>query len=94
MKHYIILACYDISSSKRRTKVAKLLGHFGVRVQKSVFELQVSRNELNELHKEVKNMLDPKTDSARYYFLCHDCRELSRSNGKTDCLQINPHFVV
>ncbi|KIQ94500.1 CRISPR-associated endoribonuclease Cas2 [Anoxybacillus thermarum] len=35
-KFYIV--CYDIEDTKRRTKLAKWLCNFGVRVQKSVFE--------------------------------------------------------
>ena len=94
MKSHVTLACYDISSSKRRTKVARLLSGFGVRVQKSVFELHVSRIELIQLRKKVEAMLNPDTDSARYYFLCHDCRELSAAVGQTNCVKVESHFVV
>ncbi|WP_456399859.1 CRISPR-associated endonuclease Cas2, partial [Persephonella sp.] len=34
------IVCYDISDNKNRLKVAKMLKGFGVRTQKSVFEME------------------------------------------------------
>jgi CRISPR-associated protein Cas2 len=44
MTFYLI--CYDIVKDSRRTKVAHLLEGYGLRVQKSVFEVVLMSNSL------------------------------------------------
>jgi CRISPR-associated protein Cas2 len=45
MANSIIIA-YDISDNKTRTKFAKFLGKYGVRIQFSIFEIQNSQRVL------------------------------------------------
>ena len=51
------LAAYDIADDRRRTRVAGLLLHYGSRLQKSVFEIQVEPDELPELRRELGAIL-------------------------------------
>ena len=47
----LFLAAYDISSDRRRQRVAKILQRFGNRIQESVFELRLSPEEILELQR-------------------------------------------
>jgi len=66
---------YDISNDKRRTKLSDILGAYGVRVNYSVFEIELSEAKretlLNEI--ELKKLIHKKYDSLRFYHLCENC---------------------
>lgn len=65
--------CYDISDDRRRLQVAKVLQDFGERVQLSVFEANLSPDELARLKRQVRAHLDLEEDSLRLYPLCAAC---------------------
>jgi len=54
---YVIVA-YDIRSDKKRMKLAKNLLQFGIRTQKSMFECEVNKKELNIIKKLAKKFSD------------------------------------
>jgi CRISPR-associated protein Cas2 len=45
----LYVAAYDIARDSRRTRVAEILLEYGRRVQRSVFEIEVAPEELDEL---------------------------------------------
>jgi CRISPR-associated protein Cas2 len=63
----VFLACYDIEDDTERERLARLLGEYGERVQKSVFELS----------RRVASILEDGTN-LRLYRLCEHCRSESR----------------
>ncbi len=69
--HYLI--CYDIADPKRLQKVARIMEDFGLRVLYSVFECYLTPVQLESLRQAVEPLLDPLTDSVRYYVLCERC---------------------
>ena len=71
------LVCFDISDDRNRYRVVKHLSEYGVRVQKSVFEISVnSPAELQQLRNDLTHWLD-EDDDLRFYFLCLNCRRKS-----------------
>jgi CRISPR-associated protein Cas2 len=60
---------YDIVEDKRRTQVLKLLKGYGTHVQYSVFECDVSAQQLLQIGRELRAIIDPHTDSVRCYLL-------------------------
>lgn len=54
-KTMFCLIIYDIRSNKRRLKLSKLLEGYGVRVQKSCFEVDLSRNDYQSLLKDIES---------------------------------------
>lgn len=69
-----IIASYDISDNRRRTSVAKILEGFGVRVQYSVFECDLSARQLERLEGLLWRVIKPEEgDDVRLYFLCQGC---------------------
>ena len=67
--YYIIT--YDIQNSKRRKKLSELLQMYGVRVNYSVFELDITKKELKNIMTQIKEnkLLKKKIDSIRFYYL-------------------------
>lgn len=65
-----LLLSYDIDQSdngKRLRNIAKICEKYGVRVQGSVFELEISSAQLMILKSELEKALDPSVDSVRIY---------------------------
>lgn len=71
------VACFDITDDRLRRRVSRRMGHFGVRVQRSVFEIAVnSTEELAALKSEVQAWMDEEDeDDLRFYPLCKACRK-------------------
>ncbi len=69
-----VLVTYDVSTTspagrKRLRKVAKTCLDYGQRVQNSVFELLVDFSEWTACKQKLTDLIDPKEDSLRFYYL-------------------------
>lgn len=64
---YFVLVIYDIVENRTRSKLAKALEGFGVRVQYSAFECHLTLSELAEMNKQIMPLIDPDEDSLRVY---------------------------
>lgn len=64
-----ILITYDIASDKRRTKVCDILKDYGIHVQYSVFECELSNKHFEVLIKRIKKVIKASEDSVRIYYL-------------------------
>lgn len=70
-----VVISYDIPDDKRRLKIAKLLLDYGAqRVQRSVFELFVTPQHLEQLRARLAKLYKAEEDSIRFYNLCATCR--------------------
>jgi len=68
---YVI--AYDISDDHRRNRVFKFLKNWGRRVQESVFECDLSKEELTEVTARLKEWMNASEDRCHIYRLCADC---------------------
>ena len=76
------LITFDISSNRKRYRVTKVLMEYAQRVQKSVFEApNLPHSSFLRLRSRVERLIDPKTDSVRYYRLCGHCVKEIRHYG-------------
>ena len=82
----LILIAYDVSTSdrsgqKRLRHVARACEDYGVRVQKSVFECQLSGAEWAVLRNRLLMEIDPNQDSLRIYHLQEGTRNKTEHHG-------------
>lgn len=75
------IVSYDIVEDKRRTKLAKRLCDFGKRVQYSVFECDLTKEQLNKMIKIALTIIEQEKDSLRIYQLCQTCNDKILSYG-------------
>lgn len=68
-KSYTILIIYDIINDKKRNRMAKFLESYGIRVQKSAFEVHLTKKHCDIMLERATKMIDLETDSLRVYFL-------------------------
>ena len=77
-RYYII--CYDIEETKKRTKLAKWLLNYGVRVQKSVFEAYLDEETLGDMIEGAKQYI-ASVDSLRVYSISKTAYERKLTLG-------------
>ncbi|SEJ95298.1 CRISPR-associated protein Cas2 [Deinococcus reticulitermitis] len=58
-----ILVAFDTPSDRRRRRITRLLAHYGVRVQKSVFRVQLTPRELEGLWHDLQRVCLPEEDA-------------------------------
>jgi CRISPR-associated endonuclease Cas2 len=75
------IVAYDISSQKIRTKIARYLEKKGLRIQKSVFSLDVSYKAIIHIKKDLTKLR--KDDGVIHIFaICRNCQNKSIVIGK------------
>jgi len=87
---------YDISNDKRRTKLTDLLGGYGIRVNYSVFEVELNESKKEKLLYEIelKKLIDKKYDSLRFYHLCENCIAKSFDVGnRADAFEVEEMLI-
>lgn len=63
---YIVLVIYDISDNKHRLKMAKYLGRYGHRVQRSCFEARLNKKKYEEMVAGLEKIVEEE-DNLRIY---------------------------
>ncbi|MEM5947016.1 CRISPR-associated endonuclease Cas2 [Spirochaetia bacterium 38H-sp] len=88
------LICYDIKvdKPKRLRQIASICERYGIRLQKSCFQVDADDERFKNLLKELRITIDPKKDSIVAYSICEDCIKLSRLSGPEKF--INPDEVI
>ncbi len=69
----IRLIAYDISSPRRLRRVANTCLDYGMRVEKSVFECDLSDDQFAVFWTKLQREIDPDEDSLIAYSLCKGC---------------------
>jgi len=70
----LVLVTYDVKTTskdgrRRLLKVAKICQNYGQRVQNSVFECVVDGKQFSQLKSKLKEVVNAKEDSLRFYRL-------------------------
>ena len=68
-----VLITYDISDNRTRLKFFKFLREKGLHSQKSVFECDMSREEIGHVHSFARSLNLQEQDSVAVYPLCRRC---------------------
>jgi CRISPR-associated protein Cas2 len=72
MQHFLV--AYDIEDDTTRRQVGELLEEYGLRVQRSLFEIRIKNpKELQRLKADLRRLIDPAADSLRFYAQCVQC---------------------
>src|SRR5258708_671642 len=78
--HFVV--AYDVVQDRRRTKVMNTLKDFGLRVQYSVFECELTMARADELKERLGKLIDAKRDKLHMYPMCDACFFRSESLGR------------
>ncbi|MER3447206.1 MAG: CRISPR-associated endonuclease Cas2 [Candidatus Dadabacteria bacterium] len=69
-----IILVYDIADDRKRTKLFKILEGYGIPVQFSVFECELSDENFLLIRDKVERIINKNEDSVIYYDICPRCR--------------------
>lgn len=90
----IYMFCYDISHPKRLRKVAKALESFGLRVQKSFFQCEMEKSQMETLVQRILKEIDIKQDSFNVYPLCVDCTAKAIEEGTGTLIKLENFEIL
>jgi CRISPR-associated protein Cas2 len=85
----MVLITYDVSVTtdsgpRRLRRVAKECVNHGQRVQNSVFECLLDPAQFAQLKHRLESIINPETDSLRYYFLGNNWKTRMEHVGAKD----------
>ena len=80
-KNMLHLVAYDVSDAKRLRKVAEACTDFGVRIEYSVFECDLSEELFSMLWNRISSIIDETEDRIITYKICGSCVPKIRSMG-------------
>ncbi len=89
-----VVVSYDITDNKKRTRTMKALKDYGVHVQKSVFECRIDEEQYLKLKERIAKLINPDTDSVRYYELCARCQRAIEFVGNPPEFEEKDHIIV
>jgi CRISPR-associated protein Cas2 len=88
------MVCYDISNPKRLTKTAKTLENYGIRIQKSFFQCEMNKQEMEDLKNELLQIIDIRQDYLFVYPLCGKCTKNAVVIGQGQTLKLETYFIL
>ncbi|RSK29654.1 CRISPR-associated endonuclease Cas2 [Bhargavaea beijingensis] len=94
----LVLVTYDVqttteSGKKRLRRVAKKCEEYGIRVQNSVFECIVDSTQLRLLEIALEEIIDPATDSLRFYRLGNNHETKVKHLGAKPALKVDQPLI-
>jgi CRISPR-associated protein Cas2 len=95
----MVLITYDVNTEseggkKHLTRVAKTCKDYGQRVQNSVFECLLDGARLALLKQRLNTIIDPKTDSLRFYYLGDEWRNRVEHIGAKPSIDLEGPLIV
>jgi CRISPR-associated protein Cas2 len=95
----MVLVTYDVNTEteagkKRLRQMAKHCQNFGQRVQNSVFECIIDPAQLRQLQEGVTKIMNPETDSVRFYYLGNEYRNRVEHVGAKKPLDLEGGLIA
>lgn len=78
-KKYIII--YDIANNKHINKISSILLDYGIRIQKSVFEVHVHDENFRTMKMRLHSVINPAEDGIKIFQVCESCLGGRRAIG-------------
>lgn len=88
------IVCYDIPDDRRRTAVMKTLEGYGRRAQYSVFECEITSDQLQRLKTGLEQIIHEQEDDVRFYPLNKTDMARIYLLGKARLQRPHPYYLV
>lgn len=95
----LVLVTYDVNTleeggRKRLRQVARACEDWGQRVQFSVFEIELDPAQWTRLRARLEAIIDPQSDSLRYYFLGSNWERKVEHVGAKPATDLNGPLII
>jgi len=77
------IVAYDISNTRLRGKLSRYLAKLGVRLQKSVFAIEIERHAFKRLMNDIHRIVGDD-EAVAVFRLCEGCKKNARRLGEPD----------
>lgn len=77
-----MIVAYDIADERRLARVARIVKDYGVRVQKSIFEVTADDSVFAEMKGRIEEVIVEDEDGVKYFPLCEKCAGTIEIIGK------------
>jgi len=89
-----MIVAYDIADPRRLNRVAKVIKDYGIRVQKSIFEVHADRRIFAEMKARIEDEIEPALDGVKYFPLCEKCAGTLEIIGQGIFIDPDEEFYV
>jgi CRISPR-associated protein Cas2 len=89
-----MIVAYDIADPKRLTRIAKIMLDYGTRVQKSIFEVTLTKPTFWEMKERVEKVLVAEEDGVKYFTLCQKCSGTLEILGQGEFVDPDSEYYV
>ena len=94
-----ILITYDVNiisegGKKRLRKIAKECENFGIRVQNSVFECEISNAKWVTVKDRLLGIIDKEKDSLRFYYIGDKSSKRVEHYGSKDIIDVSEPVII
>ena len=95
----MVLVSYDVSTvdapgRKRLRQVAKTCVNFGIRVQNSVFECNLTQAQWVLMRAKLLDIYEPEKDSLRFYFLGDNYQRRIEHQGAKPAIDVEEPLIL
>lgn len=87
------IIAYDITDPIRLKKTANLCKDYGIRIQYSIFQFDLSEQLTRMFIEELRNVIDPEFDKIMIIPVCGSCRKAITLLGKAESFSL-PEFYI
>lgn len=74
--------------------MAKIIKDYGVRVQKSIFEVKLDQDRFKEMKSRIENEIESAEDGVKYFPLCEKCAGTIENIGNGILLDPDREFYL
>ena len=83
-KNMLHLVAYDVRDARRLRQVSKICLNYGIRVEYSVFECDLTEDLFKKLWHDLYVAIDPDEDAILAYKICGSCAQRIQSLGAVE----------
>lgn len=77
-----MVVAYDIANPRRLQRIAKVMKDYGLRVQKSIFEVEVTPYQFAEMRRRAEAEMVAEEDGVKFFPLCGRCCDTVLTYGR------------
>lgn len=89
-----VILAYDISDNNARARVAAAVSTWGDRIQRSVYQLTLADDDLDELLQRIEQLINVNRDAVNVYVQCSTCDGKARHVGQAVLPTPEPYWIL
>ena len=89
-----MIVAYDIADPGRLQKIAKVMKDYGLRVQKSIFEVEVEEITFRQMRRRVEIIMSRAEDGVKYFPLCYRCADTLITIGLCSVMREKEDYLI